>query len=72
MHLDVHSQQLRDEQMLENDETEKKLRPRRKSSFRRMYEVCDRMVQLYFTEGDQKFSVFVEVSSYFVKVLFEV
>lgn len=26
-------------------------RPRRKSSFRRVCEVCDRVVQLYFAEG---------------------
>lgn len=25
--------------------------PKRKSSFRRVYEVCDRVVQLYFAEG---------------------
>lgn len=30
---------------------ESKTTPKRKSSFRRMYEVCDRMVQQYFNEG---------------------
>lgn len=52
MHLDVHPQ-LQQEQMLESDDGIKNSsRRRRKSSFRRMYEACDRMVQLYFAEGD--------------------
>lgn len=56
MHLDVHPQHLQQEQMLEDDDHIKNSsRPRRKSSFRRMYEACDRMVQLYFAEGDEKF-----------------
>lgn len=59
MHLDVQPQHLQQEQMLDDDdEVRNSSRPRRKSSFRRMYEACDRMVQLYFAEGDGKFTIF--------------
>lgn len=55
MHLDVHPQHIQQEQMLDDvDQVKNSSRPRRKSSFRRMYEACDRMVQLYFAEGDEK------------------
>lgn len=62
MHLDVHPQHLQQEQMLESDDVMKNSsRPRRKSSFRRMYEACDRMVQLYFAEGDAIKVIFMKL-----------